>query len=177
MNVIDQLLQTERCERALHLNIDENERLLGSLQSELLGVRRKLDEEYSKRRNWETEFHRVNRVVRGSQGLGAGSQTEFQISTEMGRDERQRSRSRGSTTRNVDSGDSRRSDGQFTDQRNDSSRPARNMNQQGLHRVQYRQESQGRDGGEGHPDTYTRGVPLKRGMQSFFSGRSGGSQE
>jgi len=39
------LLQTEK---ALHLTIDENERLIGCLQSELLGVRRELDEEYSK---------------------------------------------------------------------------------------------------------------------------------
>jgi len=147
--------------KTLQLTLTENKRLLACVQAEL-------DEEYRKRRHWETKFHRVNRDIGVSRGLGAGNQTEFN------RDKCQRSSSRGSTTRNVDNGDSRRSDWQFTDQRNDSSRPERNMNQQGLHRVQYRQESQGRDGGEGHPGTYTRGVLPKRGMESlFFQGGRG----
>jgi len=49
------------------------EHLSGCLESELLGVRQELDEEYIKRRHWETEFHRVNREVLGSWDRGADS--------------------------------------------------------------------------------------------------------
>jgi len=129
-----------------------------------------LDEEYSKRRHWETEFHRVNRDIQGSRDLGADSRTEFHNSTKMGRDERQRSRSRGSTTKNVDS---RQFVRRPTNQRGGTPRPSDNMNRM-FHGVRRDvQESQGRDGGEGHPDTYTRGIPPKMGMQSlvFRGGR------
>jgi len=71
-------------------------------------------------------YHRGNHEVRSDRGHGGGSRTVFQTSTEVGRGKRQRSKSRGPTTPEVES---KQSDRQPADQRSDTSRPSYNMNQ------------------------------------------------
>jgi len=92
--------------------------------------------------------------------------------------DRQRSKSIGSATLEVDS---RQYDRRSAGQRRDSSRPSYNMNQQRqeFHRAwQYGQDRQAGDWYDRHLRTYSRGAPPRREMQpSFFRGGWGASRE
>jgi len=115
--------EQHRSLKTLHLTLAENKRLIGCLQADLTGVPQELEGENSKRRQWETKFHRVNREVRGSRGLRADNRTEFQNSTEMGKDERRLSMSSGPTTT------SRQFDRRPAEQRRGTTFPSDNMYQ------------------------------------------------
>jgi len=172
LKIIDKLHQEKKI---LHLTIVQDEHLLRDLKTEAQNAQHKLNNEYKERRYWKTEYHRVNREVRRSGGQGRGSRTGFQISTEVGRDERQRSKSREPATLEVDS---RQSNRRPADQKGVTSRPSYNMNRvfHGVRRDGKKKQS--RDGEERHPWTNSRGAHPRRGLQpSFVQGEWGASKE
>jgi len=133
-------------EKALHLTITENEHLLWCLQAEALNAQQKLEKEYRERKYWETEYHRGSYEVRNGRGHGGGSRTGSQTSTEVGRGERQRSKSREPATPEVNS---RQADRRPAYHRRDITRPSYNINrqQQNFHEAwQNGHERQGRVG-------------------------------
>jgi len=161
--------------KALHLTINENEHLLGRLQADALSTQQEIDQLHGEWGNWETEYHRRNHEARSGRGHRGENRTWVQTSKEVGRSDLRRSMSGGFATPNVDC---RQIDRRPADQRRGTSRPSYNMDQvfHGVRRDG--QERQSRDGEEGHPKSFSRSAPPKRGMQpSFFRGGWGAISE
>jgi len=111
---------------ALHLIITENEHLLECLKLNAHCAQYEADRAHKEWGHRVSEYHRSNHEIRSGRGRGGGSRTVFQNTTEVGRGERQRSKSSGPATPVVNS---RLSNRRSADQRRDTSRPSYNMNQ------------------------------------------------
>jgi len=171
LKIIDELRQEKKI---LHLAITKNEQLWRDLKTEARNAQHKLDNEYRERMHWETEYHRVNREVRSGRAHGRSRRTGFQISTEVGRDDHQQSKSREPATSEVDR---RQSDRRPADQRGVTSHHGYSRTRLFHGVLQDDKEKQSRDGEEEHPWTYSRGAHPRKGVQpSFVQGECGASR-